>query len=73
MQREAARSGLLVLASLINLHHHTALWEDLNSHCLVLRKKITHKFLFLSALPLALNPNSVPLKVNYFFVSLSFQ
>lgn len=74
MQHEAAWSGPPVLASLINLHHHTALWEDLNSHCLVLRKKTsTYKFLFLSALPLASNPISVPWKVNYFFVSLSFQ
>lgn len=76
MQHEAAWSVLPALAGAINLHHHTALWDDFNSHCLVLRNKITHlihKFLFLSALPLASNPTSVPLKVNYFFVSLSFQ
>lgn len=65
MQHGAARSGPPVLPGLINLHHHTALWKDVNSHCLVLRKKKT-KFLFLSALPLASNPISVPWKVNYF-------
>lgn len=75
-QREAAQSGLPALAGLIYLHHHAALWEDFNSHCLALWKKITrliHKFSLLSAFPLASNPISVPLKVNYFFVSLSFQ
>lgn len=74
MQHEAARSGRPILASLINLHHHTSLWEHFNSYCLVPRKKKpTHEVLFLSALPLASNAISVPLKVNYFFVSLSFQ
>lgn len=75
MQHEAARSSLPALVSLINLHHHTALWEDFNRHYLVIRKKNqkTHKFLFLSVLPLASNPISLPLKVNYFFVSFSFQ
>lgn len=34
---------------------------------------LIHKFSFPSALPLASNPISVSLKVNYFFVSLSFQ
>jgi len=70
-QHEAAQTSLPALASLIYLSHHAALLEDFNSHCVALRKKELVSFTN-SHSSLPSNPISVCVKVNYFFVSLSF-
>lgn len=51
-QHEAARSGLPTLAGPIYLRHHTALWEDFNSHCLLSGKNNqSHSQIFIPLCP----------------------